>query len=101
MQERGKPSRAVRFLGVVTAFYLVGVLAGVLATLNLTRLAQIHLDREVPLSDWAKLQIKVGHFFLWNGWFVFVVSTLVLAALWLRFLFKSFFSRAAFDEGHD
>jgi hypothetical protein len=85
MQTQGKPGRAVRLLIGASALYVVGVIGGVLAWLNVSRLARIHIDGGVPLTRWAILQIQVGHVFVKHGVILFQIATLALGGLWLGF----------------
>jgi hypothetical protein len=85
MQAQGKPGRALEILIGVSVLYVLGVIGGVLASLNVLRLARIHIDGGLPLTRWAILQIQVGHVFVEYGWLVFQVATMALGGLWFSF----------------
>ncbi len=89
-------SRRVMF--VLTAIYAVGVILGGLCVLNVFRLAEKHIDRGEPLTQWSIVQISVGHFFVRNGYFVLALSWIILIGLWVAVLVRDA-SRTRLPDG--
>jgi hypothetical protein len=85
----------------ITGVYVVGVIVGGMSVLNILRLAEKHVDRGEALTQWSKVQILVGHFFVQNGYFLLALSSFVLISLWVAVGALGAFRHRSRDRGSD
>ena len=90
-----------RVVLTVTGVYAVGVIFGGISVLNVLRLAEKHVDRGEPLTQWSIMQFVVGHFFVRNGYFLFILSSFIVLGLWISVGVMGAFRHRSPDRGND
>ncbi len=79
----------LRVVITMTVVHVVGVIIGFLFALNLLRLSEKHIDRGQALTNWSRSQIIIGHFFMQNGYFLFILSSSIVVGFWIIFMVRS------------
>ena len=90
-----------RVVIAITGVYAVGVIVGGISVLNVLRLAEKHIDRGEQLTQWSKVQIVVGHFFVQYGYFLFLFPRLSCSGLWVAVGVLGAFRHRFPDRGND
>jgi hypothetical protein len=90
-----------RVVLAITGVYVFGVIVGGISVLNVLRLAEKHIDRGEALTQWSIMQFVVGHFFVRNGYFLFILSSFIVLGLWISVGVMGAFKRKLPDRGND
>jgi hypothetical protein len=83
--------RLLRVALAVTVAHGVAVIVGYVRSLSVLRLAEKHIDRGEEPTRWSIRQIEVGHFFVQNGYSLFILSSAILVGLWVIFMVRAAF----------